>query len=492
MLLMRRLEQLDFDNAYHRLSAGFYLRHAPQPHPRPYLVAFSPQAATLLDLDPSEAERPEFLEFFNGDRILPGAEAIATAYAGHQFGVFVPLLGDGRALLLGQVRNTRGERWELQLKGAGKTPFSRNGDGRAVLRSTIREYLCSEAMHGLGIPTTRALAIIGSDAPVLRERVETGAVLVRLAPSHVRFGHFELYYYRDQPEQLRALADHVIANHYPQLEDEADPYLALLERVCDATASLVAQWMSVGFAHGVMNTDNMSVLGLTIDYGPFGFMDAYRPGHICNHSDHTGRYAFDRQPGIAMWNLGRFAQTLVGLTDVEGLQAAVDDFPAKFTDYYYRLMTAKLGLVSSERDDVELVDALLAQMAESGCDYSATLRSLAGLFDSRGPARAGLRRVFSHPERFDHWSESYRARLRRQGLPEADRRRNMNAVNPVYVLRNHLAQVAIERAEKERDYSEIARIQGLLRHPFDEQPGMESYAGPAPPWAEQLLVSCSS
>ncbi|HUX23822.1 MAG TPA: YdiU family protein, partial [Burkholderiales bacterium] len=293
-----RLEELRFDNRYGRLPQDFYTRLSPTPLPDPYLVAFNPAAADLIGLAHAEAARAEFAEIFCGNRLLPGFDPLAAVYAGHQFGVFVPQLGDGRAILLGEAAGAQG-RWDLQLKGAGKTPYSRMGDGRAVLRSSIREYLASEAMHALGIPTTRALAIVGSDQPVIRENIESAAVLTRMAPSHVRFGSFELFSSRRQYEHVANLADHVIDAHYPQLREADRPCLELLREVISRTAKLVAQWQAVGFCHGVMNTDNMSILGLTIDYGPYGFLEGFDWNHVCNHSDDGGRYAYNMQPGIA-------------------------------------------------------------------------------------------------------------------------------------------------------------------------------------------------
>ena len=307
---MPTLESLRFDNSYARLPDAHYARVCPTPVPDPYLVAYSRDALSLLDLDEREVHRPQLIETLAGNCLLPGMDAIAALYAGHQFGHYVPQLGDGRAILLGEVVNRAGERWEIQLKGAGRTPFSRGGDGRAVLRSSIREFLCSEAMHALGIPTTRALAIVGSDHPVYREDEETAALVTRLAPSFVRFGSFEVFYYRNQIDALRRLADYVIARDYPELAALADPYPAFLREVALRTAELMAQWQAVGFSHGVMNTDNMSILGLTLDYGPFGFLDAFDPGFVCNHSDTHGRYAYDQQPDVAAWNLTRLAQAL--------------------------------------------------------------------------------------------------------------------------------------------------------------------------------------
>ena len=322
------LETLSFDNSYARLPESFYAKLNPTPFSEPpYLISFNLAAAELIDLDPEQAKRPEFADVFGGSMLVPGMEPLAMLYSGHQFGVYVPQLGDGRAILLGEARNERGERWDLQLKGAGLTPFSRDGDGRAVLRSTIREYLCSEAMHGLGIPTTRALCIVGSEHKVFREQVETSAIVLRMAPSHVRFGSFEILYYRKQHEQLTVLADYVIAHHYPHLVDVSDKYARFFSEVAERTARLIAQWQAVGWAHGVMNTDNRSILGITLDYGPFGFIDDYDPGFICNHSDHNGRYAFNQQPYIGLWNLSCLAQALLPLSQKEDLKAALDLTP---------------------------------------------------------------------------------------------------------------------------------------------------------------------
>ncbi len=312
---MRTLEGLRFDNTYARLPDAFSARLAPTPFTsHPYLVSFNPDAASLIDLDPKEVQRPEFVQYFSGARMLAGAEPLAMLYAGHQFGHYVPQLGDGRAILLGEVRNDRGEKWDLHLKGAGQTPFSRHGDGRAVLRSSIREYLGGEAMQGLGIPTTRALCLVGSEDEVLREEgVESGAMLVRLAPSHVRFGSFEVFAHRRQMAHLKQLADYVIENHFSHLQGASDGYFSFFREVVQKTAELVAKWQAVGFAHGVLNTDNMSILGLTLDYGPFGFLDDYDAGLICNHSDRGGRYAFHRQPNIANWNLHALGEALLSL-----------------------------------------------------------------------------------------------------------------------------------------------------------------------------------
>ncbi len=319
---MKPIETLNFTNSFARLPEDFYQRLEVTPLQEAHLAAFNSEAAKLINLHPDEARRDDFPAFFNGEKRLPGSEPLAAIYAGHQFGHLTPQLGDGRAILLGEVMNEAGERWELQLKGAGVTPFSRRGDGRAVMRSTVREYLCSEAMHGLGIPTTRALCMTGSKEEVYREQIESGAMLLRMAPSHVRFGSFELFYYRRQFEQVRQLADYMITHHYPELVDHETKYLQLFRHVTLRTAELISQWQLVGFAHGVLNTDNMSILGLTLDYGPFGFLDAYEPGYICNHSDTYGRYAFDQQPHIGGWNLSKLGQALLPILEGEPGEAA--------------------------------------------------------------------------------------------------------------------------------------------------------------------------
>jgi uncharacterized protein YdiU (UPF0061 family) len=495
---MRKLDQLNFENTFARLPDSFHSRLHPTPLPDPYLVSFNANAASLIDLDSAEAARADFAEHFTGNRLLPGADPLSMLYAGHQFGHFVPQLGDGRAILLGEIRNRAGELWDVQLKGAGITPYSRQGDGRAVLRSSIREYLCSEAMHGLGIPTSRALCIVGSDEEVYRERIESAAVLTRLAPSHVRFGSFEVFFSRGQHEQIATLADYVIARHFPHLvhfsenQRDADKYQLFLNEVTQRTARLMAQWQAVGFSHGVMNTDNMSILGLTFDYGPFGFMESYDPGYICNHSDPRGRYAYDQQPQVGLWNLACLAQALSPLIPKEQAHAVLDGYAPAYHQHYAELMGAKLGLGKNSSDDIQLVGSLLEIMHANRIDYTNLFRSL-GNFDSSADATNNtLRDRFIDRASFDAWAAAYRARLQREPGTDSERKTRMKAVNPKYILRNYLAQNAIEQAEKHRDYSEIDRLLMLLGKPFDEQPEMESYAAAPPDWARQIEVSCSS
>lgn len=491
--MLRKLEQLDFDNSFSRLPAAFYSRLAPTPFDRPpYLISLNPQVAELIGLHPDQAHRPEFLSYLSGQTPWPGAEPLAMLYAGHQFGHYVPQLGDGRAILFGEVRNSRGEKWDLQLKGCGLTPYSRQGDGRAVLRSTIREYLCSEAMHGLGIPTTRALCIIGSDEEVYREVIESGAMLLRVAPSHVRFGSFEVFYYRGQHDRIRILADYVIEHHYPELAEHPQKYVVWLQEIVVRTARLIAQWQAVGFAHGVMNTDNMSILGLTLDYGPYGFIELFDPGYICNHSDHHGRYAFDQQPHIALWNLACLAQALTPLMTVDDAKAALAVYEQTFIDHYYNLMCAKLGLPEPNAESAAVVDGLLQLMRNDGRDYTLTLRAFSGFRTGKDADNTAIRDMFINRAKFDLWAQKYTELLIRVHSNDIQRRLEMDRNNPKYILRNYMAQIAIDKARRERDYSEIDRLLKCLQTPYDEQPEFENYAGEPPDWAKTITVSCSS
>lgn len=488
----RSLEALSFDNTYARLSEAFYAKLNPTPFASPlYLVHANRGAAELIDLNPEESTRSEFAKVFGGSMLAPGMEPLAMLYSGHQFGVYVPQLGDGRAILLGEATNERGERWDLHLKGAGLTPFSREGDGRAVLRSTIREYLCCAAMQGLGIPTTQALCLVGTDDKVYREQVETGAMLVRMAPSHVRFGTFEIFYYRKQHEHLKVLADYVIDLHYPHLANAADKYARFFAEVVERTAKLIAQWQAVGWAHGVMNTDNMSILCLTLDYGPFGFMDEYDAGFICNHSDHNGRYAFNQQPYIGLWNLSCLAQALLPLVEKEALKAGLDSYQPLFEREYLRLMRAKLGLQDARPEDDGLIREWLGLLQESRGDYTIAFRELGSFLTAEGAANNTVRDHIVNREHFDDWAVRYWERLRSEDSRDEERRERMNRVNPKYVLRNYLAQVAIEKAQQ-KDFSEIDRLFTLLQQPFTDQPGMDAYAAAPPNWGKHLAVSCSS
>jgi len=488
---MAPLTNLPFDNTFARLDPAFYEVVEPTPLTNPYLVAFNSEVADLLDLDPTAAADPDFPVWMSGGRRLPGSEPIAMIYAGHQFGVWVPQLGDGRAILLGELVTPRGERWDLHLKGSGQTRFSRMGDGRAVLRSTIREYLAGEALHGLGIPTTRALCIVGSDEPVYREAPETAATLIRVAPSHVRFGTFQIFAARGQPERVKELADYVITHHANELVASPERFVRWLERVVVSTAELMARWMAAGFAHGVMNTDNMSVLGLTLDYGPFGFLDEYDAGFIPNHSDPEGRYAFDRQPAIGLWNLARFGESLLSLVTVEQANLALELYAPAFADRYAALMRDKLGLRTERSDDARLVADLLALMQADRIDYTRFFRSLGETPIAAQSAPATLRGLVRDGERLDSWLARYEARLRAEVSAGPERGARMRRANPKFILRNHLAQRAIELAQR-KDFTEIERLRAVLRAPFDEHPDAADYAGAPPVWAKDLIVSCSS
>ena len=424
--------------------------------------------------------------------------AFASVYSGHQFGQWAGQLGDGRALLLGEIDSPTGP-MEVQLKGAGLTPYSRMGDGRAVLRSSIREFLCSEAMAALGIPTTRALAVVASPAPVRRETLETAAVVTRIAPSFIRFGHFEHFAHTAQDSAaLRTLANAVIERFYPGCAAAPSPALALLEAVSRRTAVLMADWQAVGFCHGVMNTDNLSILGLTIDYGPFGFLDAFDPGHVCNHSDHQGRYAFARQPNVAFWNLHALAQGLHPLIkedigdDIDAIKAAMEPYKAVFADALHARLRAKLGLLTDQPDDAALFDDLLRLMAQERSDYTITLRTLSRFSSVPGADNAGVRDQFIDRQAFASWAGRYAARLHAEASIDAERAARMDRVNPKFVLRNHLCESAIRQAQA-GDFSETQRLLKVLQTPFDEHlDAPAAYAGLPPDWAHHLEISCSS
>ena len=495
-----------FDNSFAALPVAFYTRLKPQPLPAPHVVGVSPSVAALLGLTPELLSHPEFAEIFAGNRLPPGADPLAAVYSGHQFGVWAGQLGDGRAHLLGGLSNAQGH-WEIQLKGAGKTPYSRGADGRAVLRSSIREFLCSEAMAGLGVPTTRALCIIGADHPVYREEMESAAVVARVAPGFVRFGSFEHWSSRQKHLELQQLADYIIDTFRPECRDALNPYDALLRDVARRTGELMAHWMAVGFMHGVMNTDNMSILGLTLDYGPFGFMEAFDAGHICNHSDHQGRYTYRNQPHVGQWNLYCLADAFLPLIkSPEQARAAIDEtYGDAFAATFERLMLAKLGLRSALPDDEGFIGDTFAFLQQHQPDFTlffrtlsklpfATIESTAGpTVDPEKQAKidAPLRDLFVDRAACDAWLVNWRGRLAQTPWADAERQTAMHAANPKYVLRNWLAEKAI-RLAKEKDFSEVERLRRCLSQPFAEQPEFEAYAALPPDWARGLEVSCSS
>lgn len=478
---------LSFTAHWHDELPGFYTALNPTPLTNARLIWHNASLANDLGVPPELFQPESGAGVWGGETLLPGMQPLAQVYSGHQFGVWAGQLGDGRGILLGEQQLANGQTLDWHLKGAGLTPYSRMGDGRAVLRSTIRESLASEAMHALGIPTTRALSIVTSDTQIARETYEPGAMLMRIAQSHVRFGHFEHFYYRREPEKVRQLADFVIRHYWPQWADDADKYILWFRDVVTRTASLMACWQTVGFAHGVMNTDNMSILGLTIDYGPYGFLDDYQPDLICNHSDHQGRYSFENQPAVGLWNLQRLAQSLSPFIDVEALNDALDLYQEVLMQEYGKLMRRKLGLTTQEKGDNDILNALFALMAREGSDYTRTFRMLSQT--EQLSTASPLRDEFIDRAAFDSWFVTYRERLQREEITDDARQAQMKAVNPAMVLRNWLAQRAIEQAEQ-GDYAELHRLHGALRTPFADR--SDEYVSRPPDWGKRLEVSCSS
>ncbi len=523
MSLFNSMDELATCNSFAALPSDFYTRLPTTPLNKPHLLHVNRDVAALLGLSEQALSSQAFLDVVSGTAPLPGGATLAAVYSGHQFGQWAGQLGDGRAHLLGEVQGPAGS-WELQLKGAGMTPYSRMGDGRAVLRSSVREYLASQAMFGLGIATTRALSLVGAENAVMRETVETAAVVARVAPSFVRFGSFEHWASKNKPELLRHLADYVIERFYPEclsaqpgprvLTDAGRPshpvdtYVRFLQAVVKRTAELMAAWQVVGFCHGVMNTDNMSILGLTLDYGPYGFMDGFDARHICNHTDTGGRYAWHAQPAVAHWNLYQLANSLhMIVSDADALRGALDQFEPVFLNAMQQRMMNKLGLAHWQEGDETLVDDLWSLMQGSHADFTLTFRQLAyapGLTDASaaqierdlaGTVHGSLIPfvdLFVDREAALAWLARYGRRIQAQGEQSGQERvQRMLAANPLYVLRNHLAQQAIEAAQQ-GNHSEINNLMNVLANPFVAQPGMERYAALPPAWASKLEVSCSS
>jgi len=494
-----------------QVHGACWSRVLPTPVRQPQLLAHSPEVAELLGIAEADIHTPEFAQVFAGNQLLEGMEPYAACYGGHQFGHWAGQLGDGRAINLGEVINARGGRWELQLKGAGPTPYARRADGRAVLRSSIREFLCSEAMHHLGVPTTRALSLVATGEPVVRDmfydgnpRYEPGTVVCRVAPSFIRFGNFEIFSSRRDTALLEKLVDFTIARDFPEIEGDVPERRARwFAEVCERTARLIAHWMRVGFVHGVMNTDNMSILGLTIDYGPYGWIDNYDPDWTPNTTDAEGRrYRFGHQPQIAHWNLSRLAEALVPVfPTLDPLHHGLDRFVEVYTDAYRRMMAAKFGLHHLNREDGELVAEAFELMQRAEVDMTLFFRHLAQV-DAHAPSLTPLNEAFysealrdRYRAAWQDWLARYAGRLRQEGLEPAERRAKMQAVNPRYVLRNYLAQEAIDLAEQ-GDLSRVHELLDLVRRPYDEQPGRERFAVRRPDWARHKagcsMLSCSS
>ena len=487
---------IPFDNTYVRLPERFYARLAPTPVAAPQLIRVNDGLARQLGIDPVRLASAEGVAALAGNRVPAGAEPLAMLYAGHQFGNWVPRLGDGRAILLGEVVAQDGVRYDIQLKGSGPTPFSRNGDGRAALGPVLREYIVSEAMAALGIPTTRTLAAVTTGERILRqEGMMPGAVLTRVSRSHVRVGTFEYFGNRGDTEGVRALADYVRTRLYPDIA--AGDYRALLDAVIGRTASLVARWQLIGFIHGVMNTDNTSIAGETIDYGPCAFLDAYDPGKVFSSIDQGGRYAFGNQPRMAHWNLVRFAQALLPLLgeDEDGAikiaQASIETYPARFEAAYYEGLRAKFGFTQAFDDDLPLIGEFFRHMADGRADFTLTFRRLG---DCAGDAAAvpGLRDLFDNAAALDVWLDKWRARLALEKVPAAERAAAMRRVNPAFIPRNHRVEAAIAAAQDRGDFAPFEELLTVLSRPFDDQPDFAAYADAPRPDELVLQTFCGT
>ncbi|MGB1322611.1 MAG: protein adenylyltransferase SelO [Vibrio gallaecicus] len=481
-------DSISVNNRFSELPRSFYTPVQPTPLSNVQWLAWNKKLALELGFPEFEQCSEELLSTLSGTSEPAPFFPLAMKYAGHQFGSYNPDLGDGRGLLLTQVVAKSGETFDLHLKGAGKTPYSRMGDGRAVIRSTVREYLCSEAMAGLKIPTTRALAMMSSDTPVYREKQEKGALLVRVSESHIRFGHFEHLFYTNQIAEHKLLADKVLEWHFPECLEDEKPYASMFNLIVDRTAEMVALWQANGFAHGVMNTDNMSILGQTFDYGPFAFLDEYDPRLICNHSDYQGRYAFNQQPRIGLWNLSALAHSLSPLIDKADLEAALEQYEPQMNGYFSQLMRRKLGLLSKQEGDGRLFESMFELMSQNRVDYPRFFRTLSNLdtVDSQEVIDLVLDR-----EAAKMWLANYLQRCELEDNSPQERCESMREINPKYILRNYLAQLAIDKAEQ-GDTSDIEALMVVLADPCSEHPEYEYLAALPPEWGKGMEISCSS
>lgn len=476
-----------FDNTYARDLEGLYVSWKAAEAPEPKLIKLNHALAEELGLDARAMDSPEGAQIFSGNKLPEGAATIALAYAGHQFGGFSPQLGDGRALLLGEVIDKKGRRRDIAFKGSGRTPFSRGGDGKAALGPVLREYLIGEAMHALGMPTTRALVAVTTGEVVRRERNLPGAILTRVAASHIRVGTFQFVAVRGDIALLKKLADYTINRHYPELEGRPEPYFGLLEAVSERQASLIAQWMNIGFIHGVMNTDNMTLSGETIDYGPCAFMDHYNPATVFSSIDEQGRYAYANQPPIANWNLARLAEALLPLLDedqdraVAQVMPVLEAFQSRYRHYWLLGMRQKLGLVQEQEDDFALATDFLKTMEGQGVDFTQAFRKLSDAAEAADASREGwLRKLYADDAALDAWLPRWRARQNAEAVAPAQRAQAMRAVNPVYIPRNHRVEEALAAAVDLGDYAPFEKLLTVLQQPFAEQMALSAYADPAP------------
>lgn len=477
------LDDLTLQTPYLSLDSEFYDVTDPIPLDNPYLISFSPQAAKLIGLNSNCCDDPRLIELLNGSFIPSGSKPFAMCYSGHQFGHYNPWLGDGRASNLGSVSG-----WNLQLKGSGETLYSRMADGRAAVRSSIREYLMSEAMHHLGIPTTRALGVIGSKTKIARSQMENAAMVMRMSTSWVRFGTFEYFYYRKEHSKLEMLAEYVIAESYPHFQDDEDRFFKMFCEILERTAKLIAQWQGVGFCHGVMNTDNMSIEGLTIDYGPYAMMDDFKYGYICNHTDRHGRYAYGEQPNISYWNLTKLSEALSPIISKERMQKKLDAFGTTIYPHaYIDVMRDKLGLIEKLDNDMELIEELVVALHDAFVDHTIFFRTLSH-YDGD---REALFDIAMNPVVIDKWLNFYDKRLLQESSTDKERHKKMLQTNPKYVLKNYMIQEAIVLAER-GDFSRVETLLYIASHPYDEMPEFERFAQETPEEHKNLGLSCSS
>lgn len=487
---------IGFEHSYASLPSSFFVRIAPTAAADPKLVIFNRPLAEQLRLDPVAIE-PRAAALFSGNEVAEDSLPIAMAYAGHQFGHFVPQLGDGRAILLGELKDRDGVLRDVQLKGSGRTPFSRSGDGRATLGPMLREYIISEAMHALGIPTTRSLAVVTTGEPVFRERPLPGAVLTRVAASHIRVGTFEYFAARRDNDAIKELLNYAIARHYPEARDAEVPALAVLAAVSERQAKLIADWMGVGFIHGVMNTDNMAVAGETIDYGPCAFVDTYDPKTVFSSIDRNGRYAYVNQPGIAQWNLARFAETLLPLIDSDDDKAvtlateALHAFIGRFDVHFLQRMRNKIGLTSEEAGDTELIKRLFAAMQAGQADFTLTFRRLAHVAEHPDQQHR-LCELFTGSSEIEGWLQDWNARVQREPITAAERAANMRRVNPEFIPRNHRVQAALDTAVESGDLEPFHRLLAILQRPYDHQPEAAEFTLPPPPSELPFQTFCGT